>query len=87
MNQGTVVQNLQSHDIPSHCLHFFTFSFCDHQLFITCRRYLNKSQEDHDEDLPGLEDDTALEFDFTVLRRTLAAAAERRLQNQQDPMP
>uniref|UniRef100_A0A673BP66 E3 ubiquitin-protein ligase AMFR n=1 Tax=Sphaeramia orbicularis TaxID=375764 RepID=A0A673BP66_9TELE len=52
------------------------------------RRYLNKTPEDQDEDLPGLEEDSALELDLTVLRRTtMAAAAERRMQNQQDPAP
>lgn len=57
--------------------------------FLLCRRYLNKSQEDQDEDLPGLEEeDSAPELDLTVLRRrTMAAAAERRMQNQQDPAP
>lgn len=49
---------------------------------------MNKSPEEQDEDLPGLEEDTALELDLTVLRRrTMAAAAERRLQNLQDPAP
>lgn len=52
------------------------------------RRYLNKSPEDPDEDLPGLEEDTVPELNMTVLRRrTMAAAAERRMQNQQDPAP
>lgn len=56
--------------------------------FLVCRRYLNKSQEDQNEDLPGLEEDVALELDLNVLRRrTMAAAAERRMQNQQDPAP
>lgn len=55
---------------------------------IPCRRYLNKSPEDQDEDLPGLEEDIAPDFNLTVLRRrTMAAAAERRMQNQQDPAP
>uniref|UniRef100_H3D1A7 Autocrine motility factor receptor n=1 Tax=Tetraodon nigroviridis TaxID=99883 RepID=H3D1A7_TETNG len=49
------------------------------------RRYL-KSQEDQEEDLPGLEEDAAPDLEFSVSRRrTMAAAAERRLQNQQDP--
>ncbi|XP_041643889.1 E3 ubiquitin-protein ligase AMFR-like isoform X2 [Cheilinus undulatus] len=52
------------------------------------RKYLNKSPEDQDEDLPRLEGDIAPELDMTVLRRrTMAAAAERRMQNQQDPAP
>lgn len=52
------------------------------------RRYLNKSPEDQDEDLPGLEEDILPELNLTVLRRrTMAAAAERRMQNQQDPAP
>ncbi|XP_022064738.1 E3 ubiquitin-protein ligase AMFR [Acanthochromis polyacanthus] len=52
------------------------------------RRYLNKSPEDQDEDLPGLEEDTVPQLDSTMLRRrTMAAAAERRMQNQQDPLP
>uniref|UniRef100_A0A7N6B2J0 E3 ubiquitin-protein ligase AMFR n=1 Tax=Anabas testudineus TaxID=64144 RepID=A0A7N6B2J0_ANATE len=52
------------------------------------RRYLNKSAEDQEEDLPGLEEDTFPEMDLTVLRRrTMAAAAERRMQNLQDPTP
>ncbi|CAG02341.1 unnamed protein product, partial [Tetraodon nigroviridis] len=47
------------------------------------RRYL-KSQEDQEEDLPGLEEDAAPDLEFSVSRRrTMAAAAERRLQNQQ----
>ena len=55
---------------------------------LPCRRYVNKSPEEQDEDLPGLEEDTTLELDLTVLRRrTMAAAAERRLQNLQDPAP
>lgn len=56
--------------------------------FLARRRYLNKSEEDQNEDLPGLEEDVALELDLNVLRRrTMAAAAERRMQNQQDPAP
>uniref|UniRef100_A0A8P4KU25 RING-type domain-containing protein n=1 Tax=Dicentrarchus labrax TaxID=13489 RepID=A0A8P4KU25_DICLA len=52
------------------------------------RRYLNKSPEDEDEDLPGLEEDAIPELNLTVLRRrTMAAAAERRMQNQTDPAP
>ncbi|KAF1393047.1 hypothetical protein PFLUV_G00034350 [Perca fluviatilis] len=53
------------------------------------RRYLNKSPEDQeDEDLPGLEEDIVPDLNLTVLRRrTMAAAAERRMQNQQDPAP
>ncbi|XP_008309104.1 E3 ubiquitin-protein ligase AMFR [Cynoglossus semilaevis] len=52
------------------------------------RRYLNKSPEDQNEDLPELEEDTVPELDFTLLRRTtMAAAAERRLQNLQDASP
>lgn len=55
---------------------------------LPCRRYLNNSPEDQDEDLPGLEEDTLPELNLTVLRRrTMAAAAERRMQNQQDPAP
>uniref|UniRef100_A0A3P8VVF4 E3 ubiquitin-protein ligase AMFR n=1 Tax=Cynoglossus semilaevis TaxID=244447 RepID=A0A3P8VVF4_CYNSE len=51
-------------------------------------RYLNKSPEDQNEDLPELEEDTVPELDFTLLRRTtMAAAAERRLQNLQDASP
>lgn len=54
-------------------------------LLLPCRRYLNKSPEDQDEDLPGLEEDTVPELDSSVLRRrTVAAAAERRMQ---DPSP
>uniref|UniRef100_A0A674MSU6 E3 ubiquitin-protein ligase AMFR n=1 Tax=Takifugu rubripes TaxID=31033 RepID=A0A674MSU6_TAKRU len=49
------------------------------------RRYL-KSQEDQEEDLPGLENDAGMDLDFTVLRRsTMATAAERRMQHQQEP--
>uniref|UniRef100_A0AAX7SSV1 E3 ubiquitin-protein ligase AMFR n=1 Tax=Astatotilapia calliptera TaxID=8154 RepID=A0AAX7SSV1_ASTCA len=53
------------------------------------RKYLNKNSEDQDEDLPGLEEEEdGPELDSTVLRRrTMAAAAERRLQNLQDPAP
>uniref|UniRef100_A0A8D3DYC5 E3 ubiquitin-protein ligase AMFR n=1 Tax=Scophthalmus maximus TaxID=52904 RepID=A0A8D3DYC5_SCOMX len=52
------------------------------------RRYLNNSPEDQDEDLPGLEEDIFPELDPTVLRRrAVAAAAERRMQIQQDPLP
>lgn len=52
------------------------------------RRFLNNSEDDQAEDLPSLEEDVAPELDFTVLRRrTMAAAAERRMQNQQDPAP
>ncbi|XP_075906662.1 E3 ubiquitin-protein ligase AMFR-like [Nelusetta ayraudi] len=52
------------------------------------RRFLNKSEDDQAEDLPGLEEDLAPELDLTVLRRrTMAAAAERRMQNHQDPAP
>lgn len=55
---------------------------------LPCRRYLNQSPEDQDEDLPGLEEDTFLELDSTVLRRrTMAAAAERRMQTHPDPAP
>lgn len=55
-------------------------------LLLVRRRYLNKSEDD--QDLPSLEEDIAPELDFTVLRRrTMAAAAERRMQNQQDPAP
>lgn len=53
--------------------------------FFAKRRYL-KSQEDQEEDLPGLEDDAGMDLDFTVLRRsTMATAAERRMQHQQEP--
>ncbi|XP_056134456.1 E3 ubiquitin-protein ligase AMFR-like [Lampris incognitus] len=52
------------------------------------RRYLNKSPEEQEEDLPRLEDDSSPESESTVLRRrTMALAAERRMQNQQDPAP
>ncbi|XP_034415147.1 E3 ubiquitin-protein ligase AMFR-like isoform X2 [Cyclopterus lumpus] len=52
------------------------------------RRYLNNSPEDLDEDLPGLEEDIVPDLNLTVLRRrTMAAAAERRMQTQQDPAP
>uniref|UniRef100_H2M8V3 E3 ubiquitin-protein ligase AMFR n=1 Tax=Oryzias latipes TaxID=8090 RepID=H2M8V3_ORYLA len=52
------------------------------------RRYLNKCPENQDEDLPRLEEDSVPEMDLTVLRRrTMAAAAERRMQNQQDAAP
>ncbi|XP_072236404.1 E3 ubiquitin-protein ligase AMFR-like isoform X1 [Leuresthes tenuis] len=52
------------------------------------RRFLTKSPEDQEEDLPTLEEDSVPELDLTVLRRrTMAAAAERRIQNQQDPAP
>lgn len=57
-------------------------------MFPPIRKYLNKSPEEQDEDLPGLEEDTVPELNLTVLRRrTMAAAAERRMQNQQDPSP
>lgn len=52
------------------------------------RRYLNVSSEDQAEDLPTLEDNAATELDLNVLRRrTVAAAAERRIQNQSNPAP
>ncbi|TNN66737.1 E3 ubiquitin-protein ligase AMFR [Liparis tanakae] len=52
------------------------------------RRFLNNSPEDPDEDLPGLEDDLVPDLSLTALRRrTMAAAAERRMQTQQDPAP
>uniref|UniRef100_A0A668AHV2 E3 ubiquitin-protein ligase AMFR n=1 Tax=Myripristis murdjan TaxID=586833 RepID=A0A668AHV2_9TELE len=52
------------------------------------RRYLIKSPEEQEEDLPSLEEDSVPELDSTMLRRrTMAAAAERRMQNQQDPAP
>lgn len=52
------------------------------------RRYLNKCPENQEEDLPRLEEDSVPEMDSTVLRRrTMAAAAERRMQNQQDAAP
>ncbi|MEQ2185797.1 hypothetical protein GOODEAATRI_021904, partial [Goodea atripinnis] len=42
------------------------------------RRYLHKGQENHEEDLPRLGEDSLAELDLTVLRRrTMAAAAER----------
>ncbi|XP_017274307.1 E3 ubiquitin-protein ligase AMFR isoform X2 [Kryptolebias marmoratus] len=51
------------------------------------RRYLNKTDEDQ-EDLPSLEEDFVAELDLTVLRRrTMAEAAERRMQNHQEPAP
>lgn len=57
-------------------------------LLLVRRRFLNKSEDDQAEDLPGLEEDLAPELDLTVLRRrTMAAAAERRMQNHQDPAP
>lgn len=60
----------------------FKFMCC---IFFAERRYL-KSQEDQEEDLPGLEDDAGMDLDFTVLRRrTMATAAERRMQHQQEP--
>nr|XP_061820365.1 E3 ubiquitin-protein ligase AMFR-like [Nerophis lumbriciformis] len=53
------------------------------------RRYLTKSPEDQDEDVPGLEEEEAYSFpslDSTTLRRrAMAAAAERRMQ--QDTAP
>ncbi|KAJ4947822.1 hypothetical protein JOQ06_009854 [Pogonophryne albipinna] len=64
------------------------------------RRYMYNSPEDPDVDLPELEEeeeeedeeeeeeDTGPEFNLTTLRRrTMAAAAERRMQSQQDPAP
>uniref|UniRef100_A0A1A8N3F6 E3 ubiquitin-protein ligase AMFR n=1 Tax=Nothobranchius pienaari TaxID=704102 RepID=A0A1A8N3F6_9TELE len=52
------------------------------------RRYLNKNEEDQEEDFPILEDDSFPDLDLTVLRRrTMAEAAERRMQNQQEPAP
>ncbi|XP_041840105.1 E3 ubiquitin-protein ligase AMFR-like [Melanotaenia boesemani] len=52
------------------------------------RKYLIKSSEDQEEDLPRLEGESVPELDSTVVRRrTMAAAAERRMQNQQDPAP
>ncbi|XP_034043198.1 E3 ubiquitin-protein ligase AMFR-like [Thalassophryne amazonica] len=52
------------------------------------RRYLNKTPEHQDEDLPGLEEGIVSELNSTMLRRTnMAAAAERRMQTQQDPAP
>lgn len=62
-----------------------SFTYLTSCIFLACRRYL-KSQDDLEEDLPGLEEDAGPDLEFTVLRRTtMAAAAERRLQNQQDP--
>lgn len=73
---------------------FWVFSSCCCILTLflhPCRKYLNKNSEDQDEDLPGLEEEEeedGPELDSTVLRRrTMAAAAERRLQNLQDPAP
>lgn len=55
---------------------------------IPYRRYLHKGQEDHEEDLPRLEEDSPAELDSSVLRRrTMAAAAERRMQHQEEPAP
>lgn len=52
------------------------------------RRYLNRGPDDQEEDLPGLEEYSVAEMDLNVLRRrTMAAAAERRLQNLRDPAP
>ncbi|XP_034435788.1 E3 ubiquitin-protein ligase AMFR-like isoform X2 [Hippoglossus hippoglossus] len=52
------------------------------------RRFLNKSPEDQDEDLPGLEEDIVPELDSSVLRRRIvAAAAEGRMQIQLNPSP
>ncbi|XP_033932016.1 E3 ubiquitin-protein ligase AMFR-like [Pseudochaenichthys georgianus] len=61
------------------------------------RRYMYNSPEDPDVDLPELEEeededeeeeDTGPELNLTTLRRrTMAAAAERRMQSQQDPAP
>ncbi|MEQ2265357.1 hypothetical protein XENORESO_006094 [Xenotaenia resolanae] len=52
------------------------------------RRYLHKGQENHEEDLPRLGEDSLAELDLTVLRRrTMAAAAERRMQHQEEPAP
>ncbi|XP_060923813.1 E3 ubiquitin-protein ligase AMFR-like isoform X2 [Limanda limanda] len=52
------------------------------------RRFLNKGPEDQDEDLPGLEEDIVPDLDSTVLRRRIvAAAAEGRMQIQQNPSP
>ncbi|XP_027870613.1 E3 ubiquitin-protein ligase AMFR isoform X2 [Xiphophorus couchianus] len=52
------------------------------------RRFLNKGEEDNEEDLPRLEEDSLTQLDSTVLRRrTMAAAAERRMQHQEEPAP
>uniref|UniRef100_A0A8C6UYG5 E3 ubiquitin-protein ligase AMFR n=1 Tax=Neogobius melanostomus TaxID=47308 RepID=A0A8C6UYG5_9GOBI len=52
------------------------------------RRYLNVSSEDQGEDIPTLEDGAVTELDLNVLRhRTVAAATERRIQNQPNPAP
>ncbi|XP_047219683.1 E3 ubiquitin-protein ligase AMFR-like [Girardinichthys multiradiatus] len=52
------------------------------------RRYLHKGQENHEEDLPRLGEDSLAELDLTVLRRrTMAAAAERRMQHQEELAP
>lgn len=60
----------------------FCFVFC------LCRRFLNKTEEDQEEDLPRLEEDSVAELNLTMLRRTtMAEAAERRMQNQQEPDP
>lgn len=57
-------------------------------LYYIFRRYLIKSPEDQDEDLPSLEDDAPTELDLNVLgHRRMAAAAERLMQNQQHPAP
>lgn len=76
--------------LPSfpHYLYIFSVLMSTCCSLLPCRRYLNKSPEDQEEDLPGLEEDIAPELNLTVLRRrTMAAAAERRMQNQQDPAP
>lgn len=52
------------------------------------RRYLKKGPEDQDDDLPGLEEENVQDVNLATLRRrTMAAAAERRMQTQQDPAP
>ncbi|XP_013859993.1 E3 ubiquitin-protein ligase AMFR isoform X2 [Austrofundulus limnaeus] len=52
------------------------------------RRFLNKTEENQEEDLPRLEEDSAAELTLTMLRRTtMAEAVERRMQNQQEPTP
>ncbi|KAM6980565.1 E3 ubiquitin-protein ligase AMFR [Aplochiton taeniatus] len=45
------------------------------------RRYMRKAPEVGEEDLPGLEGDAPDTDSTTVRRRTMAAAAERRMQN------
>lgn len=53
-------------------------------LFPSCRRYLNKTSDEEPSTKPSPASEGASADPVTLRRRTLAAAAERRLQMQQN---